>query len=430
MLKNVIGRINSAEILCVGTELLMGQIVNTNAAYIARELVLAGIPSYRQSVVGDNPGRLAEAILLAAGRSDAVILTGGLGPTEDDITMAVTAEALGRRLLPDADSADHIRSYFHHAGREMPPSNLKQSFLPEGCIILPNRYGTAPGAIIETEAGQPFADPKVFMLLPGPPSEMHPMFDEAMQKYLKAHAPVKIRSEFIRLFGIGESAAEQRIKDIIQTSRNPTVAPYCSEGECMFRVSYTSSADDGDAGEEALAAAVKEVKGRLGEYIYEIGSRPLPQVAFEALASHGATVSFAESCTGGMLGAAITDFPGSSAVFKGGVIVYTDHSKIQLLNVPEKLILIYGAVSLQTAEAMAEGCRRLFDSDYAVAVTGLAGPGGGSDDKPVGLVYISLTGPEGTVTRELKLKGGRARIRRAAMLNVFDMLRRTMEING
>ncbi|MHB8962584.1 MAG: competence/damage-inducible protein A [Saccharofermentanales bacterium] len=430
MTEKGMGKIYSAEILCVGTELLMGQIVNTNAAYIARELVLAGIPSYRQSVVGDNPGRLAEAILLALGRSDAVILTGGLGPTEDDITMAVAAETAGRKLVSDADSADRIRSYFQHTGRTMPLSNLKQSFLPEGCIILPNNHGTAPGAIIETEPGRPLADPKVLVLLPGPPSEMRPMFDEAMERYLKAHAPVKIRSEFIKLFGIGESAAEQKIKDLIQKSRNPTVAPYCSEGECMFRISYTSSAETDDEGEDALAAAVDVVKERLEEYIYEIGSRTLPQVAFERMASCGATVSFAESCTGGMLGAAITDFPGSSEVYKGGVIVYSNQSKIQILDVPEDLIAQTGTVSPQTAESMAEGCRRLFDTDYAVAVSGIAGPGGGSEDKPVGLVYISLTGPEGTVTKELRLKGSRARIRRAAVLHVFDMLRRAMDLHG
>jgi nicotinamide-nucleotide amidase len=420
-------KIHSAEILCVGTELLMGQIVNTNAAHIARELVLAGIPSYRQSVVGDNPERLGEAIRLALGRSDAVILTGGLGPTEDDITMAVAAHTLGRRLVLHEASAEYIRSYFHHIGREMPASNLKQALLPEDCIVLPNRFGTAPGAILLTSPGSFSPTPKALILLPGPPSEMRPMLAEAFDVYLRAHAPVRIRSSFIKLFGIGESAAEQRIKDIIQSSVNPTVAPYCSEGECMFRVSYTASAEDNGHAEQSLDATVAAVRERLGEYVYEIGTRSLPQVVLDDLRALGRTVSFAESCTGGMVGAALTDHPGASEVFLGGVTVYSDEAKARLLGIPIDEINRSGAVSAPVATAMAEGCRRLFGSDYAAAVTGIAGPGGGSPLKPVGLVFVAVAGPDGTQTVELHLKGSRDRIRKVTVLHVFDLLRRRLD---
>ncbi len=425
-------KIGSAEILCVGTELLMGQIVNTNAAYIARELAAAGIPSYRQSVVGDNPGRLAEAIRLALGRSDAVILTGGLGPTADDITMAAAAETAGLRLVEDKGSAEHIRGYFHHLGREMPASNLKQALLPEGCTVLPNRAGTAPGAIIETEDGGAFGMPKALVLLPGPPHEMQPMFAEAMRIYLRGRAPVRIRSEYIRLFGIGESAAEQKIRDIIDSSSNPTVAPYCSEGECMFRVSLTTEGSAGGHGQDetVLASTMEEIRGRLGEYIYEIGSRTLPEVVFDALRSRGLTVSFAESCTGGMLGTAITDFPGASAVFRGGVTAYSNEAKKQILGVPGSLLEQDGAVSLRTAEAMADGCRRLFHTDFAVSATGIAGPGGGTPEKPVGLVYIGIAGPDGVRAQELRLRGSRSRIRKVTLLHAYDLLRRSLEAYG
>lgn len=407
---------NSAEIIGVGTELLMGQIVNTNAAYIARELSFAGIPAYRQSVVGDNAKRLKETLLYAIKQNDLVITTGGLGPTEDDITIETIANALGRKLVLDETVKERISQYFHAYEKKIPLSINKQAMVPEGSIILNNPVGTAPGIIIEHDL---FSGGAIIML-PGPPNEMKGIFNESVFKYLVGHAPIKIHSKYVRLIRIGESAAEEKIKDIIDESSNPTIAPYCSDGECMFRVSYTET-DNKDISQ--LQSVIDQIKDRLGEYIYEIGPRSLEQVVFDGLNKLSTSVSFAESCTAGLLGAALTNFSGSSRVFKGGVIAYSNEAKINLLGVNPKTIEKFKAVSKETANEMAIGCRNAFQTDYAVSVTGVAGPEP-SDDKPVGLVYIALSTKEGTRVEELNFRGGRARIRRTAVLYALDMLRR------
>lgn len=436
--KNAKKAISSLEIICVGTELLMGQIVNTNAAYIAKNLSLIGIPTYYQTVVGDNPARLEKAVRDGMKRSDAIILTGGLGPTADDITMEITAKAAGVPLEFHEESAEKIRSYFKRVNREMVPSNLKQAMLPKGCIPIPNNNGTAPGAIIEIHTG-PETDTQnrdflsagrdlALILLPGPPSEMRLMFDDFVKPYLAKRAPVEIRSRFVRLFGIGESAAESKLRDLIDRQSNPTIAPYCSEGECMFRISSTidagQSSNPSPEKDAPLESLLDEVKSRIGEYIYEIGDRPLPKVVFDLFDASHQTLSFAESCTAGLATAMIADFSGASRVLKGSVVAYSNEIKECILKVPHETLTTFGAVSDQTARAMAAGCRAVTGSDYAVSITGIAGPEGGTEQKPVGLVYICAAGPFSTLSKELRLTGNRSRIRHVAALHAYDLLRR------
>lgn len=434
--------ISSIEILCVGTELLMGQIVNTNAAFLAKQFSLIGIPSYYQTVVGDNPTRLQKAVQDALDRSDAVILTGGLGPTTDDITMETTAKAIGIPLEFHNESADRIRSYFDKMHRTMTPNNLKQAMLPEGCIPLPNDNGTAPSAMIEikknvihnekiiNKSNDREVRNKVLILLPGPPSEMRGMFEKYVKPYLVKRAPVEISSSFVRLFGIGESAAETLLKDLIDKQTNPTIAPYCSEGECMFRISDTQSKDSrsktNTSKDKEFDELIFKVKERLGEYIYEIGDRNMPMVVFDLLDKYKKTVSFAESCTAGIATAMLGDIPGASRVLTGSVVAYDNKIKESVLGIPKETLDQFGSVSNETADAMSKGCRHLMNSDYSVSITGIAGPEGGTVQKPVGLVYISVTGPFSNISKELHLSGNRSRIRYVASLNAYDLLRRTV----
>ncbi len=411
--------IRSAEILCVGTELLLGQIVNTNAAYLARELSLMGIYSYYQSVVGDNPDRLQTALELAAGRSDLIVLTGGLGPTQDDLTMAAAARFAGLGLKLHEPSRLAIKDYFHSLGRhEVTENNWKQAMMPEGAIVLANHNGTAPGAVIEMI----YQNRQIrLILLPGPPSEMQLMFKESVAPYLQQQTNTRLRHLFVRMIGIGESAAETRLLDLINSQQNPTLAPYASEGEVMFRITQSfNKPDEPDLTGRLLA----EVKNRLGEYIYEVGSRSMPEVVKDLLLEQNKTISFAESCTAGLISAALTDFPGASSVFRGGIVAYDNQIKVRLLQVPEEVLQQFGAVSEVCASAMATGCRNVMKTDLAVAATGIAGPDGGSTDKPVGLIWLAVAGPAGVQTRRLQLGGNRSRIRKVATLNAFDLARR------
>jgi nicotinamide-nucleotide amidase len=437
--------ISSIEILCVGTEILMGQITNTNAAFLAKEMSLIGIPHYYQTVVGDNPARLQKAISDALMRSDAILLTGGLGPTADDITMEIAARSVGLPLEFHEESARIIQAMFDRMNRPMTPNNLKQAMLPQGCIPLPNKNGTAPGAIIETNADMtenhsdseipgeksvPGTASKVLVMLPGPPSEMKAMFESQVKPYLMERAPVSIASRFVRLFGIGESAAETKLKDLIEAQTNPTIAPYCSDGECMFRISSTraktSESEILESEDARMDDLITKVKDRLGEFIYEIGDRSMPHVVYDLLDHNRKTVSFAESCTAGIATSMMGDISGASRVLRGGIIAYHNDIKEQVLHVPSDTLATYGAVSKETALAMARGCRELMNSDYSVSLTGVAGPAGGTAEKPVGLVYIGLHGPNCEKHKELHLTGSRSKIRYIASLHAYDLLRRTL----
>jgi nicotinamide-nucleotide amidase len=413
--------IRSAEILCVGTELLLGQIVNTNAAWLAREMSLLGIYSFYQTVVGDNPERLASVLEIAAGRTDLIMMTGGLGPTQDDLTMASAATFAGRRLVLHEPSKAAIQEYFHSLGRhQVTGSNWKQALLPEGALILENHNGTAPGAIIEfLHHGRPV----ILILLPGPPSEMQLMFAESVRPYLQQRTLKKLRHRFIHMIGIGESAAEEALIDLISAQQNPTLAPYASEGEVMFRITQSCATDfDPDLTEAVLA----EVRCRLGDFIYEVGPRGMPEVLSDLLVAQKKTISFAESCTGGLAAAMITDLPGASKIFKGGIVAYDNQVKQDQLHVSAATLREQGAVSEACSIEMAAGCRHVFNTDLAVAITGIAGPCGGSSEKPVGLVWLAICDSHGCRSQKLQAGGNRSRIRRVAALYAMDLARRSL----
>jgi nicotinamide-nucleotide amidase len=423
MHETLTNEIQSAEILCVGTELLLGQIVNTNAAWLARELSLLGIYSYYQTVVGDNPERLAEVLAIAAGRTDLIILTGGLGPTQDDLTMAGAAAFAGKRLVLHEPSKTAIQDYFHSLGRrQVTHNNWKQAMMPEGALVLPNHNGTAPGAVLETA----FEGHTVTLaLLPGPPREMQLMFRESLQPYLQQRTQRKLRHQFVHMIGIGESAAEDALLDLISQQQNPTLASYASDGEVMFRITQAYQSEDEP---DLTLAMLGQVKDRLGDYIYEVGPRSMAEVVKDLLAEKRLTISFAESCTGGTAAAMLTEIPGASRVFKGAVVAYDNQVKSEHLYVKAATLQAYGAVSEECAIEMARGCRDVFKSDTALAVTGVAGPDGGTPEKPVGLVWLAVCTSSGCHSKKMQLRGSRQRIRQVAALNALDLIRRSLLI--
>ena len=415
-------KIHGAEIICVGTQLLMGHTLNTNAGYLAKQLAELGIPSFRQTVVGDNVERLALQIRESASRSDLVIFTGGLGPTMDDLTMETAATVAGLPLVLHEESYKSLTGYFERLGRTMTQNNLKQAILPTPAVIFQNTNGTAPGAMFDCPAPNA-QDPDhiaKLILLPGPPSEVVPMFTLSVRPLLEKMAPFTLRTAYVHLIGIGESSAETKIKDLIDTQVNPTIAPYASEGECMFRVTQRI---DFPNDPDLLTPVIEELKARFGEHVYEIGTRSMKEVAFDLLLSQGKTISFAESCTVGMVSSEFGDIPGVSKVFSGSVVSYDNRIKTSVLGVPESVLSTSGAVSEECAMLMAQGCRKLMKTDIAVSLTGIAGPDGGTDDKPVGLVYLAVSDESGTTVKKIMLRGNRMRIRRVATLEAFNLIR-------
>ena len=404
-----------AEILAVGTELLMGQIANTNAQYISSKLPDVGIGVYYHDVVGDNPERLKQCLALALSRSDVIIMTGGLGPTQDDLTKETVAEAVNRKLVLDQESLDVMTAFFEKRGRTMTSNNVKQAYLPEGSIIIRNKNGTAPGCIIEE-------DGKVIVMLPGPPSEMKPMFDDSVMPYFAARSEFRLESRFLRIFGIGESAMEDMLIDMIDAQTNPTIAPYAKDGEVTLRI--TARYDKDSHGADLITPVENEIRRRLGDAVYSNDNSNLEEVAAHLLMHCGMTLSLAESCTGGLIAARLTEIPGISSVFERGVVTYSNQSKVEMLGVKQETLTRYGAVSEQTAMEMAQGVRRISSTDLGISVTGIAGPDGGTAEKPVGTVYIALAHANGVEARRLDLWGSRSRIRNVAALHVFDMLRR------
>ena len=404
-----------AEILAVGTELLMGQIVNTNAQYLSSKLPDVGVSVYYHSVVGDNPDRLRESLELALKRCDVVITTGGLGPTQDDLTKETISQICQRKLVLHNESLEDIKAFFKKIGREMTQNNEKQAYMPENSIILKNNNGTAPGCIIEQQG-------KVIIMLPGPPSEMKPMFNDFVFPYFKKKSSYTIESKFLRVFGIGESAMETKILDLIDVQTNPTIATYAKEGEVTIRVS--AKVEQGQQAEELMKPVIEEIRKRTGQCLYSEEDKTLDQVAAELLLKNNLTLSTAESCTGGLVSQTLTNIPGISKIFMGGAVTYSNEAKEEYLGVKKETLLKYGAVSRETAFEMAEGIRRRLKTDLGVSITGIAGPDGGTPEKPVGLVYIGLSSEQCTITKELRLLGNRSKIRTITALNVFDMIRR------
>jgi len=404
-----------AEILAVGTELLMGQIANTNAQYISGRLPEVGIGVYYHTVVGDNPSRLKECLSLAIKRSDIVIMTGGLGPTKDDLTKETISEFFGRKLVLHQESLQKIEDFFKKLNRDMTENNKKQAYLPEGSLVIENNNGTAPGCIIED--GQ-----KVVVMLPGPPKEMRPMFDKTVMDYFSKKAKFKIVSRFVRIFGIGESAMEEKIIDIIDRQTNPTIAPYAKDGEVTLRI--TAMCNNDKEGEELITPVIDEIKNRLGDTVYSVDNKNLEEVVGELLIKNNISISFAESCTGGLLSSKITDIPGISSVFAGSMVTYSNDVKARNLGVSEETLKTHGAVSSSTAKEMAVNIRRIMNTRLGLSITGIAGPGGATESKPVGLVYVALADENDVVCRKLNLLGDRNKIRNNTVLNALDMIRR------
>ena len=407
-----------AEIVSVGTELLMGQIVNTDAQFLARRLAALGITMYRQSTVGDNPGRVKEAVREALSRADLVITTGGLGPTEDDLTKEMVAEALGLPMVRHDEVVEGIRRYFESTGREMTPNNLRQADFPEGARLMPNRKGTAPGCIAEK-------DGKRVAVLPGPPHELIDMYEQQLEPYLLSLSDQVIASRFLHIVGVGESIVETRLMDLFHWE-SPTLALYCAPGEVTARLTVRCGKDVDPA--PLLEPLEKEIRARLGESVYAEGlDASMPKTVVEMLAARRETVSVAESLTGGMLASRLVDVPGASAVLGESYVTYANEAKERLLGVSGETLRAHGAVSEQCAREMAEGCRRASGADWALATTGIAGPDGGTPEKPVGTVYIACAGRQGVVVKALKLRGDRTRVRSMTCLYAMDLLRVSMK---
>ena len=410
--------IKSAEILCVGTELLLGDIINTNATFLSQRLAELGISVYRHTAVGDNPARLKAALADALENADLVITSGGLGPTYDDLTKETVAEYFGAEMELDAHSLGRIEGYFKRVGRVMTDNNKKQAMMPRGAVIFDNDYGTAPSLAISNEN-----ETKTVIMLPGPPSELVPIFREKIIPYLRERSDRVLVSRNIHIFGMGESMVESKIEDIMKNSTNPTVAPYCKEGEVRLRV--TASAENEDIAKSMCDEIIEKIAAtEVGEYIYGVDIDSLERAAVEFLRARGLTLAFAESCTGGLVAKRITDVAGCSDVFMGSCVTYANEAKMRVLGVKAETLEKYGAVSAETAREMARGARERIGSDVAVSLTGIAGPGGGTQEKPVGTVYLAISTKNGEEVRKLSLSSMRSReyIRMVSASNAFDMV--------
>lgn len=407
------------ELISVGTELLLGNIVNTNTQFLAEKCALLGLTMYHQVTVGDNHDRLAEVIRMALKRSDVIILTGGLGPTEDDLTKEVCAEVIGFPLVEDTHTHERIEEYFrNNIYKVIPDNNWKQAIVPAGCIVLDNDNGTAPGLILEKYG-------KSAILLPGPPNELYPLFMNQVYPYLQKLQPEVIRSQMVKICGVGESQVEDKILDLIDKQQNPTIATYAKTGEVHIRVTAKAATEE-DA-KKLVKPVVKEIKNRFGDYVYSTKEEEtLEQAVVRLLKKYELTVTTAESCTGGLLAGRIINVPGASEVYNEGFITYSNKAKRKYLDVSKSTLKKYGAVSEQTAREMATGGVFATDSDVCVAVTGLAGPDGGSEEKPVGLVYIATYMKDKVNVQKYQFKGNRAKIREQAVVKGLDLLRRSI----
>lgn len=405
----------TVELISVGTEILLGNIVNTNAAYLAEKCAGLGLSCYYQTVVGDNAARLEETIRLAMSRSDIVILGGGLGPTQDDLTKETAAKVCGKKLVEDKATKDAIEAFFELKGWNPTENNWKQAMVPEGCIVLPNDNGTAPGIIIETENNK-------VILLPGPPNELVPMFETSVKPYLMGLQQEVLYSATVKICGRGESFVEDDLKDLIETQENPTIATYAKTGEVHVRV--TAKAESEKAAKQLVKPMVKELKSRFGNLVYSTKENvTLEESVVELLLANKLTISTAESCTGGLVAARLINVPGVSEVFKTGHITYSNKAKRRILGVKKSTLEKFGAVSEQTAGEMAKGIGAITKADVGVAITGIAGPDGGSDEKPVGLVYIGCFVKGKLEVNKYNFSGNRAKIREASVTAALTLAR-------
>lgn len=404
------------ELISVGTELLLGNIANTNAAYLAQKCAILGLSLYHQTVVGDNEERLSETLQTALGRADVVILSGGLGPTQDDLTKETAASVLEMPLVEDAHSRERIEEYFKNSQfKIITDNNWKQAMVPKGAIVVDNDNGTAPGLIMEKKG-------KSVILLPGPPNELVPMFEKSIMPYLRKLQPETISSVMVKICGLGESYVETQIADLIENQSNPTIATYAKTGEVHLRV--TAKAADEKEAKKLIKPMVKELKNRFGNSIYTTDENvTLEETVVNLLKEKELTLTTAESCTGGMLGARLTNVPGVSDVYKQGFITYSNRAKRKMLDVKKNTLKDYGAVSDKTAKEMAKNGAFITGSDVCVSITGIAGPGGGTPEKPVGLVYIACCYHDNITVNEYHFKGEREKVRENTVVRALTLLR-------
>lgn len=403
------------ELISVGTEILLGNIVNTNAAYLSEKCAELGFSCYYQVVVGDNEERLYETIKTALSRADILLLSGGLGPTQDDLTKEVAARVMGKSLYLHEESKAVLQSFFEKRGLEITDSNWKQAMMPEGSIVVDNPNGTAPGVIM-AENG------KHVILMPGPPNELIPMFENSIIPYLSKLQSGVIYSQTVKICGVGESKAETMVKDLIEGQSNPTIATYAKTGEVHFRV--TAGAEDEKAAKKLVKPIVKELKSRFGSHIYTTDNDvTLEKAVVDLLFANKLTITTVESCTGGLLAARLINVPGVSEVFKAGYITYSNKAKRRLLGVKKNLLERRGAVSKEVAREMAKGAALVSKSDVTVSITGIAGPDGGSEEKPVGLVYIGCSVCGKITVKEYHFSGDRAKIRENTVSAALTLMR-------
>lgn len=414
------------EIVCVGTEILLGNIVNTHSAYLAEKCAQVGLSMYYQSVVGDNEQRMTESISTALDRSDIVILCGGLGPTQDDLTKEVTAKVMGKKLIEDAHTKKRIKEYMDsyvksQPDRKITKNNWKQAMVPEGAIVLDNNNGTAPGLIIEEGK-------KTAILLPGPPNELKPMFEEQVYPYLRKKQPEVIYSEMVKVCGIGESRVETEIEDLIQGQENPTIATYAKTGEVHLRI--TAKAENEKEAKKLIKPLDRELKVRFGKNIYTTDeNKTLEESVIELLKNQKLTLTTVESCTAGALSARLVNVPGSSDAFKQGFITYSNKAKRKFVMVKKSTLKTVGAVSEKCAKEMAKGGCFVTGADIAVSITGIAGPDGGTPEKPVGTVFIGCCYKGQTAVREYHFMGGRSKVREQAVVAALILLRECILVN-
>lgn len=406
------------EIISVGTEILLGNIVNTNAAYLSEKCAALGLSCYYQDVVGDNEERLLGVIRTALSRADILLLSGGLGPTQDDLTKETAAKAIGRPLYMHEPSKEMIAAFFKQRGIEITENNWKQAMMPEGCIVVDNPNGTAPGVIMEDNG-------KHIVLMPGPPNEMIPMFENSIMPYLNELQPGIIYSQTVKISGVGESKAESMVEDLINAQDNPTIATYAKTGEVHLRV--TARAEDEKEAKKMVKPLIKELKGRFGNSIYTTQEDvTLEKAVVELLLANSLTVCTVESCTGGMLAARLINVSGVSEVFKAGYITYSNKAKRKILGIKKSLLEKHGAVSPEIAKEMAKGATLFSKADVTVGITGIAGPEGGSEEKPVGLVYIACNVCGRVEVKEYRFSGNRMKIRENSVSAALSLMRESI----
>lgn len=405
------------EIIAVGTEVILGDILNSNSQYLAKELANLGIDVYYHEAVGDNKERILECFKKSLDRSDMIITTGGLGPTKDDMTKELAAEFFDMKMCLHEESLQKIKDYFKRMGREFVKSNEKQAYFPKEAIILDNENGTAPGAIFEK-------DNKTIIVLPGPPKEMEPMFQNHVKKYLEKRTGDTIVSEILRVFGIGESSAEKKLQDLIDNGKNPTIAPYAKEGEVIFRI--TAKAKNEEEARKLIKPIKEEVCNRLGDAVYNTGDTTLQDTVSEMLVNKNMTIGVSESCTGGLLSSKLIEYPGISKVFLEGAVTYSNEAKMRTLSVKKETLEKFGAVSHETAREMAEGIAKRTGARIGISTTGIAGPTGGTEDKPVGLVYFGIYVDGKVKSYKHIFTGDRNSVRNRASMTALDIIRKSL----